>query len=249
MNPNGYSTDAWFEYGTDPALSSWTATTSQPMGSGVTILPIDASISGLTPYRTYYYRVAASNSGGTAKGAILPTSEWYVAVGDSITVGSGDDIPADGIGYEPILGNLLAAAKGYPNTIVNAGVSGTTSGDGANSISSTLLTYPFVKYYLVLYGTNDASIPAVPSGLGLNPGDPGYSGSYKANMQTIITAIKNAGKTPYLAKVPYTTNPSYSDTSIQDYNAAINELVADPLNGITVTPPDFYTLFFQTHPS
>ena len=57
-------------------------------------------------------------------------------------------------------------------------------------------------------------------------------------MQTIIDRIKAAGKIPFLAKVPFTSAPGFSDASIQEYNAAINELVAE--NGISVAPPDFY---------
>ena len=96
-----------------------------------------------------------------------------------------------------------------------------------------------------MYGTNDAYIPAVPSGSGLVPGDPGYSGSYKDNMQRIISAILAAGKTPYLAEVPYTSDPLRSDAMIFDYNAAVDELFVS--NGITVTPPPFYA-YFQAHP-
>ena len=245
VNPNGFATDAWFEYGTDPALSSLTATAHVPKGSGTTTLAFNASISGLSPWRTYYYRAAASNSGGTQKGVIrsFPTGEYYVAVGDSITFGSQDDIPGDdtsqdgrntGGGFEPILNNLRTVAKGYPHTVVNKGVSGDTSANGAASISSTLSNNPSAKYFLILYGTNDASIPAV------------SKATYKANMQMIITAIKNAGKIPYLAKVPYTSDPSISDASIQEYNAAIGELKVT--NGIAVTPPDFYA-WFQSHTS
>jgi lysophospholipase L1-like esterase len=234
--PNGYATNAWFEWGTSPTLATFSTTSNQPLGSGTTSLAVNATISGLTPYRTYYYRVAASNSGGTQKDAILPTSQFYVAVGDSITAGSGDPT---GDGYEPKLSNLLNASKGYLNTIAKEGVSGATSADGANSISSTLSMYPNVPYYLILYGTNDADTTS-------GPGFPVSKSTYKANMQTIITAIKNAGKTPYLAKVPYTTNSSFSLLSIQDYNAAIDELKSE--NGITVTPPDFYA-WFQSHTS
>jgi lysophospholipase L1-like esterase len=96
-----------------------------------------------------------------------------------------------------------------------------------------------------MYGTNDARFPAVPSGLGLNPGQPGYSGSYKENMQTIISAILAAGKTPYLAKVPYTSDPGTDILSIQEYNRVVDELIFD--NNIWVIPPDFYT-YFQSNP-
>jgi lysophospholipase L1-like esterase len=236
VNPNGYATNAWFEWGTSPTLATFSTTSNQPLGSGTTSLAVNATISGLTPYRTYYYRVAASNSGGTQKGAILPTSQFYVAVGDSITAGSGDPT---GDGYEPKLSNLLTASRGYLNTIAKEGVSGATSDNGANSIAATLSTYPFVNNYLILYGTNDADSSN-------GPGFPVPKATYKSNMQAIITAIKNAGKTPYLAKVPYTSDPLRSDTAIQDYNAAIDELRAS--NGISVVAPDLYS-WFESHPS
>ena len=228
VNPNGLSTTAWFEYGTDPSLSSWTNTTIQAIGSGTSPLSYSRSTSGLSSHTTYYYRAAASNSGGTQKGTIkgFLTGETYVAVGDSITIGSHDDISADGIGYEPILGNLLGVM------IAKEGVSGDTSADGVVAIDGTLSTFPDANYYLILYGTNDASIP-VPKA------------TYKANMQTIIDKIKAAVKTPLLAKVPYASAPGFSDASIQEYNAAIDELKV--ANGITVIPPDFYA-WFKTHP-
>jgi lysophospholipase L1-like esterase len=172
----------------------------------------------------------------------------YVAVGDSITGGYLDDIPADGTGYEPILQNLLTASKGYPIAVGNEGIGGANSADGAASISSTLSNYPSAKYYLVMYGSNDAytaNHPAIPSGKNLLPGDSGYAGSFKDNMQRIITAILNAGKKPYLAEVPYTTRANYNTSMIYDYNVAIDELVLT--NNILVVPPPFYA-HFLAHP-
>jgi len=237
VNPNGFETTAWFEYGTDPSLSNPRTTDNQLIGSGFTALPFQKNISGLTsPYTTWFFRTVASNAGGTQRGAIrsFPTGEYFVAVGDSITLGTGDSIPADGVGFEPILQDNLSASRGYSITIANAGVGGVDSAYGAANISATLSRFPQAKYYLVLYGTNDADSlrPPVPRD------------EYKNNIRSIILAIKAAGKAPYLAKVPYTTNPRYSNTSIQGYNAAIDELVAE--NGITVNPPDFYTLFQNT---
>jgi lysophospholipase L1-like esterase len=65
-------------------------------------------------------------------------------------------------------------------------------------------------------------------------------------MQRIISAIVLAGKTPYLAKVPYTTLSRYDILSIQEYNGVIDELVV--VNGISVVPPNFYS-WFQAHTS
>jgi lysophospholipase L1-like esterase len=99
---------------------------------------------------------------------------------------------------------------------------------------------------LIQYGTNDPGIP-IPSGLGLNPGDAGYAGSFNDNMQRIITAVKTAGKLPYLAKVPFANgNFTSRDPLYQQYNQVIDQLVAT--NSITVIPPDLYT-WFQNHQS
>ena len=241
VNPNGSAADAWFEYGTDPALPAWTGTPRQAKQPVTTPLSFRAPILGLYPFTTYYYRAVASNGFGTQKGDIrtFPTGEYYVAVGDSITRAEG------GRGYEPMLSDLLTNSKGYPNTVANWGVAGATSAGGAKTISLTLSTVPWAKYFLLMYGTNDARLPeAVPSGKGLRPGDPGYSGSYKENMQRIISAIRSAGNIPYLAKVPYATSPSIDISSVREYNVVVDELVA--ANDIAVTPPAFFA-YFQKH--
>src|SRR5687767_13921109 len=45
----------------------------------------------------------------------------YVVMGDSIEFGLGDDIPADGIGYVPLVGAFLASVFGQPPLVHNAG--------------------------------------------------------------------------------------------------------------------------------
>ncbi|MFV9644899.1 MAG: SGNH/GDSL hydrolase family protein [Desulfobacterales bacterium] len=194
--------------------------------------------------------------------------DYYVAMGDSITNGLDDDVPSDdsssdgrntGGGYTPILNNLLTAFKGYPHNIVNEGVPGASSVDGVFDILEVLSRHQNASRFLVQYGTNDASVyyslPR-PSGLGIDPGDPGYPGTFKDNMQQIIDAINEASKEVSLAKIPIALadcNSScepYPDPSIgqkniviQEYNEVIEELFDDPLNNIVVTPPDFYAYF------
>jgi lysophospholipase L1-like esterase len=177
---------------------------------------------------------------------------YYVAIGDSITRGFGDNIAADdtsqderntGGGYEPILNDRLTAARnGRPQTVENEGIGGTTSAQGLARIPTVLARHPSAQRFLVLYGTNDAN-PAspVPSGLGLSPGHSGYPGTYKDNMQQIITALRSAGKTVVLGKVPFANDSR--DALVQQYNMVIDELVANPANGITVPPPDFHAYF------
>lgn len=188
---------------------------------------------------------------------------FYVAFGDSITDGECDDISWDDIsldlrnrggGYEPVLNDLLTAAKGYPNTVINEGIGGERSSDGLARIQDVITRYPEANFILILFGTNDSNVtfPA-PSGLGLNPGDPGYIGSYKYNMQQIIDKIMTSGKVPILGKVPITLGPcalcdpfpdpdvASRNLLIQEYNLVIEELVSS--NSISITPPDFYNYF------
>ena len=76
INPNGTATSGWFEYGTDPALANYYSSSPQLLGAGNAGVSIYENLTGLAPSTTYYFRVVASNNGGTAKGSILsfPTS-------------------------------------------------------------------------------------------------------------------------------------------------------------------------------
>ena len=250
VNPSGYETHVWFEYGTDPSLSTPYTTDNQLIGSQSTILEFSGNVAGLTPYTTWYFRAVAQNVGGTRKGAIqsFPTGRYFIAVGDSITEGIGDTDNTDGTGYEPVLDGLLDGGWGYPVTVMNEGVGGDTTSDGVSRIGPVLAAHPDANYVLILYGTNDSDSlwgDPVESGLGLSPGDPGYAGSFKANMQAIVSAVIAAGKIPCLAKVPYSTVARYDTSSIQEYNQVIDGLVA--ANSIPTTPPDFYSWFYN-HP-
>jgi hypothetical protein len=80
VNPNGAATSWHFEYGTTTGYGSPTA--SQNAGSGTASVGASANLSGLKPGTTYHYRLVATNSGGTSRGAdaILTTSSAPVAV-------------------------------------------------------------------------------------------------------------------------------------------------------------------------
>jgi hypothetical protein len=71
-NPNGLATNAWFEWGIDPNLATSATTVSQAVGSGSADNAVAQGISGLTTGTTYYFRLVASNSADTVRGAIVP---------------------------------------------------------------------------------------------------------------------------------------------------------------------------------
>ncbi len=184
--------------------------------------------------------------------AAIHPYENYIAVGDSLTDGLGDDIAYDNVsadgcfsgrGYPPVLISKLDKLKNRKHIVIGSGVNGGTSFDGSKSIGSILGGDSM--HYLVMYGTNDSTGAAG----GLNT----TKSEFKKNMQSIITQIHDAGKNAYLAKIPPTlgkTNngPIYENIdqgprnlAIQEYNRAIDELVHE--NGINITPPDFYNHF------
>lgn len=227
--------------------------------------PFEANFSNLNLREHTVEAFLIDKSGNTVSGSSAPgydkvtqvgIGDCYIALGDSITFGTGDDDPSDdtssdgrnsGGGYPPILNNMLTKAKGYPHTIINKGFPGDKSRGGLSRIPLLLEKYPSAQRYLILYGTNDSEgLLPIPSGKGLKAGSDGYPGSFKDIMQQIATLIKKAGKEPCLAKVPYTVTYATKNSLIVDYNSVVDELAEDTANSITVTPPDFYT-YFKTH--
>jgi hypothetical protein len=71
VNPNGFATEAWYEWGTSSSLASFSSTAVQSVGSGTAAVATSATLSGLGSATTYYFRHVARNSGGTTRGSIL----------------------------------------------------------------------------------------------------------------------------------------------------------------------------------
>ena len=67
VNPDGYPTAAWFQWGTTTNFGNLTSVTD--VGSGTTTLPLSVPLAGLSPGVTYHFRVAATNSNGTVYGS------------------------------------------------------------------------------------------------------------------------------------------------------------------------------------
>lgn len=69
INPNGYPTTYWFEYGQDASLGFVTA--EQSAEEGTVVVPVGVSLSNLNPLTKYYFRLNAQNQYGTVNGTIL----------------------------------------------------------------------------------------------------------------------------------------------------------------------------------
>jgi len=163
-----------------------------------------------------------------------------VGLRDDITAGLRDDNPGDDIsldgrntggGYQSVLNDLLTAGNLKPVTVLDEGNSGETSFGGAARIEQVLARTPAAQGYLVFYGVNDAIAGVTKD-------------AFKTNMQQIITAVRDAGKAIFLAKAPPDLIDSVRDARIEEYNAAIVELVNNQANGfVGYAPPDFHAYF------
>jgi uncharacterized repeat protein (TIGR03803 family) len=72
VNPNGYTTTAYFNYG--PTASYGQQTASLPLGSGTNAVAISQTINGLMPNTVYHCQLVANNSYGTSTGPDIVTS-------------------------------------------------------------------------------------------------------------------------------------------------------------------------------
>ena len=88
VNPEGSSTEAYFEYSTEPSFAHSTKapTAGWQIGSGMTYIPAYITIEGLTPNTTYYDRVVGHNASGTTYGG--PAQFHTLASPPTVSTGS-----------------------------------------------------------------------------------------------------------------------------------------------------------------
>jgi hypothetical protein len=67
LNPGGRTTSYVFRYGKTKAYGS--ATPARAAGAGAATVPVSFRLAGLKPGKTYHYRLIATNSAGTERGA------------------------------------------------------------------------------------------------------------------------------------------------------------------------------------
>jgi len=112
VNPNSLASQAWFEYGTDNSLATFTPTANVGIGSGAAVVPVNANISSLAPGGTVYFRAAASNAAGEQKGTILSFSTSnpppVANAGPDNTVEMGQLVTLDGSGSTTPIGTITS---------------------------------------------------------------------------------------------------------------------------------------------
>ena len=189
------------------------------------------------------------------------SGEAFIALGDSITNGSGDRYARDNRslsgrilanrGYHANLVDLLDASLQRPVIVYNAGFSGDQSSATLERVDSVIARHAGSTNALVMLGTNDSN-SLVQSGSGCS--GTACDGTFKGNMTTIVKKLRDAGTNVYVARIPPvfgsgTNGDPDSDPlglqrnqNIQKYNAVIADELQDVRQG-----PDFFSFFLSTN--
>ena len=149
------------------------------------------------------------------------TDSWMF-FGDSITAGGMNN--CFGTGFATYVNQL---DERYFPIQENGGIGGITSTDGRDHIDRWLSTCE-ANYVSLAYGTNDAW------------GNQSGTEKYYENTVYMIEAILEAGKTPVLPKIPYSTNADVG-TYVGEYNAMIDRIYEEYPE--VIPGPDFETYF------
>jgi lysophospholipase L1-like esterase len=158
-------------------------------------------------------------------------SDSWIIFGDSITQRGIMHDEANGFG-QIIPKQINALFPTYYPYWENGGEGGWTAADIQSSFSSWLANFPG-KYVGLAFGTNDANLGGT------------YVTNFQSNMQTLITAVLNAGKTPVIPRIPWggTTNLL---ANVPTLNTIIDTLITS--NPGTLAGPDMYA-YFNAHQS
>jgi lysophospholipase L1-like esterase len=127
--------------------------------------------------------------------------------------------------------------QNYPSftpSMVRGGIPCINSSQFKADINLYLAAAGNAKFWAIEMGTND----------GYNNGNSNVA-TFKSNMQSIITACKNAGIQPIIAKVIATNQTAAGWQIHADYGKAVDDLTTQ--NNL-IAGPDLYT-YFLNHPS
>ncbi len=153
------------------------------------------------------------------------TDSW-IFFGDSITQGGMRVAGTEG-GAGTFAEEINGLNSDYFPVAECGGIGGVLSTQGRDNIDRWLETFPG-QYVSLAYGTNDAW------------GNQTGTQVYYDNLAYMVEAILEAGKTPIIPKIPYSTNASVY-ANLADYNAMVDAIYeAYPA---VIQGPDFYAMF------
>jgi acyl-CoA thioesterase-1 len=154
-------------------------------------------------------------------------SDSWIFVGDSITALAFNRAPA----HQPSFAAWVNRRRPeYFPAIIDGGTGGDKSDQGAAHIGDWLARNPDVHFWAIMYGTNDAA------------GNSSDTTQFRRNMQTIVDRVRQAGRVPLLADIPYASDDQHGN--IPAFNRVIDEL---RVTNSLPAGPDLYK-WFAAHP-
>jgi lysophospholipase L1-like esterase len=193
----------------------------------------------MNPRRTRRALAAACLLVLCAAGAADPQSPTiYVAFGDSITEGTGDE---EGGGYPPRLEALLIA-RGRNADVRNRGVAGETTVDGLARIDSVLAQGGDV--FLLMEGTNDIPHNVSVETIAFNL-DEMAERAESAGMDVIVATVIPRSPTANVDRENIITQ-QLAET-IRDLAGTTERELADPFEEF-ITTPNYYQEFYSKDP-
>jgi hypothetical protein len=138
VEPGGVPTSYFFEYGTSTEYGSHT--TVESAGASSDTVAVSASLEGLAPDTTYHFRVVASSTEGTVRGADASFSTFPLAI-SGLPDGRGYELvsPLEN-GYAEVVSGTRAAADGsavaYQGQASEQGGNGNNGGPNETGVSA-----------------------------------------------------------------------------------------------------------------
>ncbi len=178
VNPNGHGTTYQFEYGKSTLYGSKAPVTPSSIGSGTSPVNVSEALSGLEPSTTYFYRLAATNEGGTVK-----------SEGKSFKTEAATGVPAQLVAMpitEPFDGSSGSLANFSSKWLTLGWAAGTTpKGEDTTSGWRPVSAYPTVNgaYYNSSFTDNGTGIAAMAM-MAANPANTERYPSLWLDMQT-----------------------------------------------------------------
>lgn len=159
--PNGYATNAWFEWGASAALGNSAGT--QFISNTATYSSYTYALATLMPNTTYYYRAAAQNAYGTVYGQIISFTTH--TSGNATTNSSGSSSSSAGgltsifksssnTTPKPVdpgalnLSSALNRTQPWPGSKIEYAVHYTNTGAGTLTAIATTVELPFEVQYV-----------------------------------------------------------------------------------------------------
>ncbi len=232
VNPNGYTTTAWFEYGTSPTLSSYSETTHNALTTTV-YQNFSQPTPALLPNTTYYFRIAANNYTGTVRGTIYTfTTTSSITTGIVTTVQAtnrsntsatlnGIFVNQNGTAAEGYFEYGTTTALGSTTNFRSLGTSSSVSfADSVTGLSPNTIYYfrALVRSQGITYAGNVIVFQSTSTSTGSTPATPTIKTNVTGNeILTITTAADNipvAGDIDYVITWKNNTKVNFENVLI-----------------------------------